>query len=147
MFVSSILPASRAEASTGHARRRACARHTALLTWRLDLLQLGRGAVTPDQPPRHAPVVWSPAPDALATPDLREVTARPAARKVPPMSSRIHVARSEMDRLRVLAPIGAAFLVLAVGDTISWPLPDRREARVRILAVEPSTPTAAETAA
>jgi regulator of nucleoside diphosphate kinase len=52
-------------------------------------------------------------------------------------------------RISVLAPIGAALLGLAVGDSISWPLPGGREARIRIIAVEPSTPTptAAETAA
>jgi regulator of nucleoside diphosphate kinase len=51
-------------------------------------------------------------------------------------------------RISVLAPVGAALLGLAVGDTISWPLPGGREARIRILAVEPPTPgAAAETAA
>jgi regulator of nucleoside diphosphate kinase len=39
-------------------------------------------------------------------------------------------------RISVLAPIGAALLGLAAGDTISWPLPDGREVRIRILAVE-----------
>jgi regulator of nucleoside diphosphate kinase len=39
-------------------------------------------------------------------------------------------------RISVLAPIGAALLGLSVGDAISWPLPDGREARIRILAVE-----------
>jgi regulator of nucleoside diphosphate kinase len=47
-------------------------------------------------------------------------------------------------RISVLAPIGAALLGLAAGDTIAWPLPGGREARIRILAVEPA---AAETAA
>jgi regulator of nucleoside diphosphate kinase len=47
-------------------------------------------------------------------------------------------------RISVLAPIGAALLGLAAGDTITWPLPDGREARLRILAVESAT---AETAA
>jgi regulator of nucleoside diphosphate kinase len=47
-------------------------------------------------------------------------------------------------RISVLAPIGAAILGLAPGDAIAWPLPDGREARIRILAVEPA---AAETAA
>jgi regulator of nucleoside diphosphate kinase len=46
-------------------------------------------------------------------------------------------------RVSVLAPIGAALLGLAAGDAIAWPLPDGREARIRILAVEPA---AAETA-
>jgi regulator of nucleoside diphosphate kinase len=39
-------------------------------------------------------------------------------------------------RISVLAPIGAALLGLSVGDTIVWPLPDGRETRIRILAVE-----------
>jgi regulator of nucleoside diphosphate kinase len=47
-------------------------------------------------------------------------------------------------RISVLAPIGAALLGLAAGDSIAWPLPGGREARIRILAVEPA---AAETAA
>lgn len=46
-------------------------------------------------------------------------------------------------RISVLAPVGAALLGLAVGDTISWPLPDGREARIRILAVEPPPPAPA----
>lgn len=41
-------------------------------------------------------------------------------------------------RISVLAPIGAALLGLAAGDTIAWPLPDGREAQLRILAVEPA---------
>jgi regulator of nucleoside diphosphate kinase len=40
-------------------------------------------------------------------------------------------------RISVLAPIGAALLGLAAGDTIAWPLPGDREARIRILSVEP----------
>jgi regulator of nucleoside diphosphate kinase len=47
-------------------------------------------------------------------------------------------------RISVLAPIGAALLGLAAGDTIAWLLPDGREALFRILPVEPS---AVETAA
>lgn len=50
-------------------------------------------------------------------------------------------------RISVLAPVGAALLGLAAGDTISWPLPDGREARIRILAVEPPAAVAAGTAA
>lgn len=46
-------------------------------------------------------------------------------------------------RISVLAPVGAALLGLAAGDTITWPLPDGREARIRILAVDPA---ASETA-
>lgn len=51
-------------------------------------------------------------------------------------------------RISVLAPIGAALLGLAAGDTITWPLPDGREARIRILTVEsPAAAAAAVTAA
>lgn len=49
-------------------------------------------------------------------------------------------------RISVLAPIGAALLGLAAGDTIAWPLPDGREAQIRILSVE-APAAAAETAA
>lgn len=45
-------------------------------------------------------------------------------------------------RVSVLAPIGAALLGLSVGDSIDWPLPEGRSARLRILAVEPPAPTA-----
>jgi regulator of nucleoside diphosphate kinase len=38
-------------------------------------------------------------------------------------------------RLSVLAPLGAALLGLSVGQTIEWPLPGGRTARVRIEAV------------
>lgn len=48
-------------------------------------------------------------------------------------------------RISVLAPIGAALLGLAAGDTIAWPLPGDREARIRVLSVEP--PAAEEAAA
>ena len=41
-------------------------------------------------------------------------------------------------RISVLAPIGAALLGLTPGDRIRWPLPGGREARLRILAVEPA---------
>jgi regulator of nucleoside diphosphate kinase len=47
-------------------------------------------------------------------------------------------------RISVLAPVGAAILGLRAGDVIDWPLPGGREARIRILAVEPA---AAATAA
>lgn len=46
-------------------------------------------------------------------------------------------------RISVLAPIGAALLGLAAGDTIAWPLPGDREARIRILSVEPRAGDAA----
>src|SRR5690349_2829737 len=38
-------------------------------------------------------------------------------------------------RLSVLAPIGAALLGLRIGDTIEWPLPGGRTAKIRILSV------------
>lgn len=50
-------------------------------------------------------------------------------------------------RISVLAPIGAALLGLAVGDTIEWPLPGGRDARLRILAVEAPALAEAGTAA
>jgi regulator of nucleoside diphosphate kinase len=46
-------------------------------------------------------------------------------------------------RISVLAPVGAALLGLQAGDAIAWPLPDGREARLRILAVENPPPSAA----
>jgi len=52
-------------------------------------------------------------------------------------------ANASAGRISVLAPIGSALLGLAVDDTISWPLPDGREARFHTLAVEPPAPTAA----
>ncbi|HYG67633.1 MAG TPA: nucleoside diphosphate kinase regulator [Anaeromyxobacteraceae bacterium] len=43
-------------------------------------------------------------------------------------------------RVSVLAPIGAALLGLRAGDTIEWPLPQGRTARIRILSVaQPGT--------
>ena len=50
-------------------------------------------------------------------------------------------------RISVLAPIGAAVLGLRVGDSIEWPLPDGRTARIRILAVAPVPAEPAESAA
>ncbi len=50
-------------------------------------------------------------------------------------------------RISVLAPIGAALLGLSAGGTISWPLPDGREARLRILAVDSPDQVAGGTAA
>lgn len=46
-------------------------------------------------------------------------------------------------RISVLAPIGAALLGLAAGDSIAWPLPGGREARIRIIAVESAAQAAA----
>lgn len=39
-------------------------------------------------------------------------------------------------RVSVLAPVGAALLGLSVGQTIEWPLPDGRQTRLRVVAVE-----------
>lgn len=36
----------------------------------------------------------------------------------------------------VLAPVGAALLGLRVGETIEWPLPNKRQRRLRVVAVE-----------
>lgn len=55
-------------------------------------------------------------------------------------------ANASAGRISVLAPIGAALLGLTVDDSISWPLPDGREARIRLLAVDQPTPAVAETA-
>jgi len=35
----------------------------------------------------------------------------------------------------VMAPVGAALIGLRIGDTIDWPLPGGREARLRIDAI------------
>jgi len=56
-----------------------------------------------------------------------------------------HAADASAGRLSVLAPIGAALLGLRVGDTIEWPLPDGRMAKIRILTV--TQPAAAGEAA
>lgn len=48
-------------------------------------------------------------------------------------------------RVSVLAPIGAALIGLRTGDTIEWPLPDGRTARIRIVSV--AQPVPAEAAA
>lgn len=43
--------------------------------------------------------------------------------------------RGHSGRISVLAPIGAALLGLSVGDSISWPTPDGRQQRIRVLDV------------
>lgn len=43
-------------------------------------------------------------------------------------------------RVSVLAPIGAALLGLSAGDSIDWPLPEGRSARLHILSVQPPPP-------
>jgi regulator of nucleoside diphosphate kinase len=50
-------------------------------------------------------------------------------------------------RVSVLAPVGAALLGLRTGDSIEWPLPDGRKARIRILSVAQAPAEAGETAA
>jgi regulator of nucleoside diphosphate kinase len=47
-------------------------------------------------------------------------------------------------RISVLAPVGAALLGLEAGDDIAWPLPDGREVRIRILAVDAPAPPSTE---
>lgn len=42
-------------------------------------------------------------------------------------------ANVEEGRVSVLAPVGAALLGLKVGSAISWPLPDGRTARLRVI--------------
>lgn len=41
----------------------------------------------------------------------------------------------EQSRVSILAPVGVAVLGLKVGDTIEWPLPQGRVARLRIVEV------------
>jgi regulator of nucleoside diphosphate kinase len=41
----------------------------------------------------------------------------------------------EQSRVSILAPVGLALLGLRVGDTIEWPLPQARRARLRIMEV------------
>ncbi|WP_242394167.1 nucleoside diphosphate kinase regulator [Anaeromyxobacter oryzisoli] len=43
-------------------------------------------------------------------------------------------------RVSVVAPIGAALLGLSAGDSIDWPLPEGRSARLHILSVQPPPP-------
>jgi regulator of nucleoside diphosphate kinase len=44
-------------------------------------------------------------------------------------------ADSETGRVSVLAPIGSALLGLRVGQTIEWPLPDKRTLTLRVLSI------------
>ena len=46
-----------------------------------------------------------------------------------------HAADPTADKVSVFAPVGAALLGLAVGQSIDWPLPDDRTIRLRIVAV------------
>ncbi len=41
----------------------------------------------------------------------------------------------DQSRISILAPVGVAVLGLKVGDTIEWPLPNARRARLRIVEV------------
>lgn len=44
-------------------------------------------------------------------------------------------ASMDQSKVSILAPVGVALLGLKVGDTIEWPLPNARLARLRILEV------------
>ncbi|TKR34061.1 nucleoside diphosphate kinase regulator [Luteimonas gilva] len=44
-------------------------------------------------------------------------------------------AHGETDRVSILAPVGTALLGLRVGQTIDWPMPGGRQARLQVLAV------------
>lgn len=76
----------------------------------------------------------------VAFEDVRSGAIREVVLVYPPASD------ASAGRLSVLAPIGAALLGLRVGDTIEWPLPDGRTAKIRILEVAQPR-SAAETAA
>jgi regulator of nucleoside diphosphate kinase len=65
----------------------------------------------------------------VAFEDMRNGTVREVVLVYPP------AADATAGKLSVLAPIGAALLGLRVGDTIEWPLPGHRTARIRIVSV------------
>jgi regulator of nucleoside diphosphate kinase len=65
----------------------------------------------------------------VAFEDMRSGAIREVVLVYPPESD------ASAGRLSVLAPIGAALLGLRIGDTIEWPLPDGRTAKIRILEV------------
>lgn len=46
-----------------------------------------------------------------------------------------HALADTEDGISVMAPVGAALIGLRIGDTIDWPLPGGREARLRIDAI------------
>jgi regulator of nucleoside diphosphate kinase len=46
-----------------------------------------------------------------------------------------HEATGGSDKVSILAPLGSALLGLSVGQTIDWPVPGGRTARIRILDV------------
>jgi regulator of nucleoside diphosphate kinase len=46
-----------------------------------------------------------------------------------------HEATGGSDKVSILAPLGSALLGLAVGQSIDWPVPGGRTARIRILDV------------
>ncbi len=46
-----------------------------------------------------------------------------------------HALSTTEDGISVMAPVGAALIGLRIGDAIDWPLPDGREARLRIDAI------------
>lgn len=47
-----------------------------------------------------------------------------------------HQADAAKDRVSVLAPVGAALIGLAVGETIAWPVPGGKLRRLRVVDVE-----------
>jgi len=53
-----------------------------------------------------------------------------------------HEATGGTDKVSILAPLGSALLGLSVGQTIDWPVPGGRTARIRILDVvsQPARP-------
>ncbi|MGM0982665.1 MAG: nucleoside diphosphate kinase regulator [Pseudomonadota bacterium] len=46
-----------------------------------------------------------------------------------------HALATTEDGISVMAPVGAALIGLRIGDSIDWPLPGGREARLRIDAI------------
>ncbi len=44
-------------------------------------------------------------------------------------------AHGETDRVSILAPVGTALLGLRVGQSIDWPVPGGRQARLQVLAI------------
>ena len=81
---------------------------------------VGREELPPDVVTMHSCVTFE---------DLRNGTMREVVLVYP------SAADATAGKLSVLAPIGAALLGLRVGDTIEWPLPDHRTAKIKILSV------------
>lgn len=49
-----------------------------------------------------------------------------------------HEVGNTAGNISILAPVGAALIGLRVGETIDWPLPNKRRRRLRVVAVESS---------